>query len=122
MLTKRDVASACRLLRLRPYFRSLMATEIPGKYLDIPPCDIVLKYLEIPFGRNGPPAHFSVFGDAITAPHCVHGVVAAGGDYDVPFAPRLYVGDGIFSDVDMQNRLQLNTRVGRAFGDRSSWP
>ena len=54
-MTKRDIASDCRLLRLRPSLSLLMCAELPGVRFNVE-FDLVLFYLVMPFGRNGAPA------------------------------------------------------------------
>ena len=64
-MANRDIASASRLLRLRPALSLHICAEFPGGFL-VQGRDLVLIYLVIPFGWNGAPANFAIFGDAIT--------------------------------------------------------
>ena len=59
-MDKRDIASAFRLLRVRPALSLLMCTELPGCALGRP-LDLILFYLAMPFGWNGAPANFFHF-------------------------------------------------------------
>ena len=50
-LTKRDIAAAFRLLRLRPSLCLVMLTELHGKFPWVSGgADVVLIYLAMPFG------------------------------------------------------------------------
>ena len=60
-----DIASAFRLLRLRPSLPLLMCTELAGGFLGRS-SNLVLIYLAIPFGRVGAPANFPIFGGSVT--------------------------------------------------------
>ena len=76
-MTKEDIASAFRMLRLHPALSLLMCTELPGGPLGRDH-DLVLFYLAMPFGRNGSPASFALFGDAIPHMHSKIRNVATG--------------------------------------------
>ena len=65
-MTKSDIAAAFRLLRVRPASSLPMCTELRGGFLGRPR-DLVLFYLPMPFGWNGAPARFTIFGDAISS-------------------------------------------------------
>ena len=114
-LTKRDVAAAFRLLRLHPALCLLMVTELPGRFFKMKGQDIVLIYLVMPFGWNGSPAHFAVFGDAITAAHCAHGIADHPELSQLPFLSRMYVDDGIFVELRQPVRMQTSTLVWEKF-------
>ena len=43
-----------------------MLTDLPGQFFGVYEDDIVSIYLAMPFGSNGSPSHFAVFGDALT--------------------------------------------------------
>ena len=88
-LTKRDIASAFRFLRLHPSLCLVMLTELPGKFSGVSgDADAVFIHLAMPFRRNGSPAHFAVLGDAITWIHRAHGMSGPNGHGLEPFAPR----------------------------------
>ena len=109
-LTKRDIAAAFRLLRLHPALCLVMATELPGKIFGLDNgFDVVLVYLAMPFGWNGSPAHFAVFGDALTLIHRNFGMADPTWFGSHPFHSRLYVGDGIFSEVLRIQRMDACT-------------
>ena len=63
-----DIASAFRLLRLRPSLPLLMCTELAGGILGCSR-NLVLIYLAMPFGRVGAPANFAIFGGSVTRIH-----------------------------------------------------
>ena len=109
-LTKRDIAPAFRLLRLHPALCLVMATELPGKMFGLTAeTDIALLYLATPFGWNGSPAHFAVFGDALTIIHCSHGVSNPEWYGAHPFRSKLYVDDGIFTELLRTHRMRACT-------------
>ena len=88
-----------------------MATELPGKFFYIQGGDIVLFYLSMPFGRNGSPAHFAVFGDAITAAQCARGLAGRPELPQLPFQSRMYVDDGIFVELEKTIRMSTSAAV-----------
>ena len=65
----------------------------------------------MPFGWNGAPANFAVFGDAISNIHAQFGMHRTDWFSSLAFASRLYVDDGVFSDVKMPIRQLANTLV-----------
>ena len=93
----RDIESAFRLLRLRPAMVWLMVAEFPAAHCNLDG-DILCCYLVMPFGWNGSPSHFALFGDAITLAHQQHGITRKG-FLDHAFTSRMYVGDGIFVEL-----------------------
>ena len=50
-----------------------MRTEFPGGFIGRPR-DLVLLYMAMPFGWNGAPANFAIFGDAIACLHAKFGM------------------------------------------------
>ena len=111
VLTKREVSSAPRFLRLHPALRLRMAAELPDRSIGFPACDSALLYLAMLFGWNAPPAHFSASVGTITAARNAHGLSGTGSEIDTPSAHRLCVGDGIFADFNMRNRTQLTATI-----------
>ena len=83
-----------------------MVTELPGKMCNLRDGnDVVLFYLAMPFGWNGPPAHFAAFGDALTIIHRAHGMSDTDWYGPSPFRSRLYAGDGIFAEILRKIRM-----------------
>ena len=68
-VTKRDVASALRLLRLHPSLSLVMVTDFTAGHVHLQ-ADLVCFYLSMPFGWNGAPSHFSFFGDEFPHGSC----------------------------------------------------
>ena len=108
-MTKRDVASAFRLLRLHPALSLVMVTEFPAVHVAMSD-DLVCVYLAIPFGWNGAPAHFARFGDAVTRAHRRCGPVSCITTLmKHAYVSFLYVDDGIFVEVNVPERLLATT-------------
>ena len=114
-ITKRDVAAAFRLLMLHPSLCLLMATELTRRFFNLQGKDVVMFYLAMPFGRNGSQAHFAVFGDAIAAAHCAHGLADHPELSQLPFQSRMYVDDGIFVELEKIPRMNTSTAVWEKF-------
>ena len=109
-MTKRDVASAFRLLRLHPALAFVVIAEFPADHL-LMNDDLVCVYLAMPFGWNGDPAHFARFGDAATRAHRRCGPLWATSTLmRHAFHSFMYVEDGIFVEVDVPERLSSTTR------------
>ena len=107
--TKRDAASAFRLLRLHPSLSLVMVTEFPAAHVSMG-YDLICFYLVMPFGWNGATAHFARFGDAVTLAHCRCGL--SGPSVTLmrhAFRSVLYVDDGIFIELDIPERLNAST-------------
>ena len=92
-----------------------MATELTGRFFKMQHSDVVLFYLAMPFGWDGSPAHFAVFGDAITAAHCARGVVGEPHMSQFPFLSRMCADDGIFFEIDQSVRLKASTSAWEFF-------
>ena len=109
-LETRYIAPALRLLRTRPAFSLLMCKELHGDHFNFP-TELVFYYLATPCGRNGDPSRCAIFGDSVSAiqPHC--GATDPKWYKPVPFLPRLYVGDGIFSGIKIRPRQEINTSI-----------
>ena len=105
MLTKRDISSAFRLLKLRPSLSMLMFAEFHGRFFD-PKYYVVLYYRSMPFGWGGSQAFFATLGDAVTVIHGASGMRRPLWNFRFSFKSRLYVGDGVF--VEMSNRRRQN--------------
>lgn len=109
-LAKRDIAASFRLLLLHPALCLVMITELPGKIFGSDEAaDVVLIYLDVPFGRDGPPAHFSVFGGALALLRRARGMSDSQRYGSEPSQSRLYVDDGIFADVIRRQRMNEST-------------
>ena len=112
-MTKRDIASAFRLLRLHPALALVMCTELPGGELG-QVHDVVVFYLVMPFGWNGSPANFAVFGDSISLIHAQFGMGRPDWFLPIPFLSRLYVDDGLLFDIKNAIRQLANTTTWEA--------
>ena len=110
-MAKRDIGSAFRLLRLRPSWSLLMCTELPGCFLGYAH-DLVLIYRVIPFGLNGAPGNFAIFGDAAT---CIRAKFGMGHpDWfppPTPLTPKPYVDDGRLFEIRNAIRQNLNATL-----------
>ena len=98
-MTKRDIASA---------FLPIIATTSISISLDVyrtdgdhfgRPRDLVLFYLVAPFGWNGAPTNFAIFGDAISSIRARFGVNNPSWYTTLPRQYRLYVDDGMLFDI-----------------------
>ena len=107
-MTKRDIASAIRLLRVHPALSLVMFTGLHLEHFEAE-FDISLFYLAIPFGRDGPPANCAISGDAISAIQSHRGMERPGRSSQFPSLSELYVDDGLFSDLKNRRRQTLNT-------------
>ena len=104
-VTKRDVASAFRVLKLHPAMALVMVTEFPASHVHLEN-DVVCFYLAMPFGWNGAPAHFARFGGAITRAHSRCGLSRKCNTLmKHAYRSVLYVGDGIFVELDIAERM-----------------
>ena len=65
----------------------------------------------MPFGWNGAPANFAIFGDAIAAIHSQRGMERPGWLPPFPFLSKLYVVDGLFPDLKIRRRQSPNTNA-----------
>ena len=109
-MTKRDIASAFRLLRLRPSLLLLMCTELPGMHFGCER-DFVFFYLAMPFGWNGEPVNFALFGDAISAIHSHFGVDDSSWFAPFPSQSRLYADDGMLYYIRNRVRQKANSEA-----------
>ena len=66
----------------------------------------MLVYLAIPFGLNGSPPHFDVFGDALAFIRQSHGVADPDWDGSESSITRLYSDCGIFVELLRKNRME----------------
>ena len=107
-MAKRDIASSFRLLRLHPALALIMGTELPGAHFGYNH-DIVFFYLAMPFGWNGAPENFALFGDAISAIRSRFGMGDPSWRTTSPFLSFVYVDDGMFFDIRNSTRQQANT-------------
>ena len=82
--TNRDIASAVRIFRLRPALSLVMCTELPMDHINVE-FGLVLFCLVMPFGRNGAPSTFAIFGDAVSAIHPRRGKGRADWFFAFPF-------------------------------------
>ena len=106
--TKRDFASAFRLLRSRPALSLLMATEFPANHIPLPR-DLVCIYLAMPFGRNGAPSNFARLGAAIASAHLQCGSSRSTRCLNHAFQSVMYVDGGIFIELKIPLRLTNTT-------------
>ena len=106
-MAKRDIASAFRLLRLHPAPSLLMCTEFPGWVLGRE-YDLVLFYLAMPFGWNGSPANFAIFGDAVPHIHSQFGMGRPDWFASLDVLSKLYVVDGLLFDLEISMRFGWN--------------
>ena len=106
--TKREIASAFRLLRRHPASSLLMAAEFPANHVSFPR-DLICIYLVMPFGRNGSPANFARFGDAITLDHQQCGLRKCDRHQHHSFYSRMYLGDWVFREINFDRRLASTT-------------
>ena len=106
-MAKSDIASAFRLLRLRPSLSLLMCTELPGGALGHTP-DVALFYLVMSFGWNGSPANFAILGDAISCVHAQFGMGCPHWFLSIPILSKLYVDDELLFDIRNKIRQQAN--------------
>ena len=107
-MKKRGIPSAFRLLRIHPALSLVMRTGIPGKHFGVE-LDIALVDLLMPFGRNGAPSHFAIFGDAVSAIHSHRGMESPGWFPPPHFLSKLYVEECLFSDLKNRRRQPFNT-------------
>ena len=105
--TQRDIASASRLIRMRPALSLLMCAELPGGFPEHS-YDLAIFYLVMPFGRNGSPANFAIFGDAISCMNAQFGTDRPGWFFLVPFLSEFYVGKGSLFDIRHEIRPHAN--------------
>ena len=109
-VTKRDVASAFRLLRLRHALSLVMVTEFPATQLHLD-YDMACLYLVMAIGRNGSPARLGRCGDAITPARMKCGVIPPAATIMIrSVRSLLYVGDGIFVEANVPGRLFATTQ------------
>ena len=85
-----------------------MCAELHGNHINFP-TDLSFCYLALPFGWNGAPANFAIFGEAVSAihPHC--GTTSPHWYRPFPFLSRSYVGDGMFFGPKIRPRQESNT-------------
>ena len=112
-MPKRVIASAFRLLRLRPASSLLMCTELPGGVVGHSR-DVIIFYFVMPFGRNGSPANFAIFGDAISCLRAQFGTGRPDWFLPIPFLSQLYVDDGLLFDIRNEIRQQANVLMWEA--------
>ena len=108
-LNKRDVASAFRLLKLRPTLSLRMVSELPGKFFGSKH-DVVMFYRPMPFGWNGSPSFLAVFAGAITRIHRTSGTGRPLWNFGHAFTPCLYVDEGIFIELPIARRQEGTIR------------
>lgn len=109
VVTKRDIASAFRLLRLRPSLSMLMETEFPSPHIPLQH-DMVCICLAMPIGRNGAPGNCAQFGEANARAHLQCGLPRSTMRLNHDCRSVMYVDGGIFIELNMQNRLMAKMR------------
>ena len=107
-MEKRGIDSAFPPLRWRPALSLLMCAEIPGCFFAISR-DLALLYLAMPFGWNGAPANFAIFGDAITRIHAKFGTGRPDWFLSMPSLSKLYDDDGLL--CEMRNAIRRRTNA-----------
>ena len=108
LLTKRDIKSAFRLIRLHPQMSKIMVTEFPGEIFGLEE-DIMCFYGALPIGWSGSPGHFCRFSDAITRLHQLHGPSRPMWNSFFAFRSRMYIDDGLFVEIDIGDRREQTT-------------
>ena len=108
-MTKRDVASAFRLLRAHPSLALVMVTEFPADHVGLE-TDLACFYFVMPFGWRGSPAHFARFGDAVAKEHRICGLSLPNTQLQHSFRSMLYADGGIFVGVKIGERLRATTQ------------
>ena len=110
MMTNRDIASAFRLLQLRPALCLVILAEPPCHFFGMSVDDVVLVYLAMPVGRCGSPAHFAAFGDAQTKIHHSHVLLRPDWNLGIPYLSRLYSDEGVSVELNHARRTHGNTK------------
>lgn len=106
-MAMRDITSAFRLLLLHPALAWLMCEEFPGGFLGRSR-ELVFFYLVVPFGRNGSPANFAIFRDAISCMRAQFGMGRHDWVLYIPLLSKLYVDDGLLFNVRGEIRQHAN--------------
>ena len=103
LLTKRDIKSAFRLIRLHPLMAKVMGTEMRGHHFECVD-DVVIFYGVLPFGWGSSPSKFVRFSDAITKLHQLSG--PSDPTWNLPYAFRssMFIDDGLFIEVMIGDR------------------
>ena len=96
------------LLRIHPALALVMVTEFPANHVNLPG-DLVCFYLAMPFGWNGAPSHFAVFGGAIAGAHVRCGLHQPVTLMRHSFRSMMYVDDGIFIEIAAPERMLATT-------------
>ena len=106
-MTKPDIASAFRLLRIHHALSLVIRTELYGAHFEAE-SDIVLFFLVMPYGFEWSPGELRYFwrrlGYSLAAGNGATGMVLP-----APFLSELYVGDGLFLDIKNRRRQTFNT-------------
>ena len=110
ILTSRDISSAFRLLKVHHALSLVAVTELPCRFFGAKH-DVVLFYRPIPVGRNGSPAFFASFGDAIARIQGAGGTGRSSWNSRYSFTTCLYVGDGIFAELANLQRQEETVKL-----------
>ena len=113
--TMRDIASAFRLLRLRPSRSLVMRTELPGAHFNFA-FYFALFYLVRPIGRYGSPGNSAIFGGAISAIHSRSGKGRPGW-FSAPLSVEAICRWRIVFELRYQTRQNANTTAGESIAD-----
>ena len=107
---KWDIAPVSRLLRIRLSFVVTNAYGSPGGAPGLTH-DAVSLYLLTPFGRNGPPRSFALYGDAISRLRAQFGMGRPRWLMPFPFMSKLHVvGDLYMTFVTRSANVRMSCR------------
>ena len=108
VMTKRDIKSALRLIRIHPHLSRVMATEFSGHHFGLKE-DVIVFYGVLPFGWRGSPSRFCRFSDDISILHQLHGPNQPMWHMGTAFRSKMYIDDGLFIELDMGTRITQST-------------
>ena len=108
LIGKRDVASAFKLVNLRPEDCGQFATELPGMHVGAPERHLHLLFLCLTFGATASPGHYHAFSMGIHQYHNSRGPPDPEWNGSYRYWSTTLVDDGILIEVDHGNRVALS--------------
>ena len=110
LLTKRDIKSDFRLIRLHPLMANVMGAELSGHHFNLND-DIVLFYGALPFGWCSSPSRFVRFSDALTKMHQLSGPSDPAWNLPHAFRSNMFIDDGLFVEAMIGARRRRSVEL-----------
>ena len=108
LIGKRDVASAFKLINLRPQDCGQFATELPGVHIGAPAEHLHILFLCLTFGASVSPGHYHAYSMGIHQYHNARGPPNPAWNGNYRYWSTTLVDDGILIEMDQGDRVALS--------------